>query len=813
MTAPFLSRPKPRNARAGGPLPPGRATRGECHPHELPGVLDWFAGIDVLSLDCFDTLLWRDCHAPTDLFAALPAINAFQRMHGEQRARHIAHARGVYDVTLDEIYRSIMPNAAEADRARAIAAEIALEAEHCHGFAPAIALMREARRRGLSVILVSDTYFSAGQLQDLIARAAGAEVAALIDRIFVSSAHGLPKAAGLYREVLARLKARPETVLHIGDNPAADVEAVRPFGVRTLHLKQFTPRVQQQLRQESAISALLFGHDPQAIQAPQPHRPALAMDGPRLARPAQQFGFATLGPVLFGFDRWLRDEARALAADGGTVHWLFVMRDGYLPLRMHQALGPVASAQAIEISRLTATFATFAHDPAILRYLDEQRGVDPAILARQLRLPADLIARLCGGVNHAKGWAALCDWCRLAENRRPIVAAAQALAQRLIEHVRRAAHPAPGDTLMLVDLGYSGTVQSLIDPLLREALNVHVAGRYLILREVQATGQDKQGYLGADQHDHVLLNAMTANVSLIEQLCTTAQGSVIDYHADGRPLRDVNLIGKSQGTVREEVQQGCLAFAGAAPGHVERPVALWRRAAAATLMRLMFLPLREELAVVRAFEHDVNLGSSETLALFDPAVAHEGLLSQGLFYQKGARRMFLPAELAEEGMPARLTHLVMQRFHLPLAAGDFAADTGLVPVILSDADKATRVELPVRPTHDGYQALCIPVGTGQFVAAIPFAAVAAYVEVHAVFAMPAREYLDGRHDTHRRQTRIVPQLEGITALTEHLWHCPNPGGFALLQPPQAKDENNLVIVVVFRAVGEKPRGQAAMHTN
>ena len=58
-----------------------------CLPHQLPDVLDWFSGLKVLSLDCFDTLLWRDCHAPTDLFATLPAINPFQRVHGEGRAR------------------------------------------------------------------------------------------------------------------------------------------------------------------------------------------------------------------------------------------------------------------------------------------------------------------------------------------------------------------------------------------------------------------------------------------------------------------------------------------------------------------------------------------------------------------------------------------------------------------------------------------------------------------------------------------------------------------------------------------------------
>lgn len=781
--------------------------RNWCLPDELPTVLDRFAGIKVLSLDCFDTLLWRDCHAPTDVFAVLPETNPFQRVHGERRARQMAHAaRGVHDIGIDEIYRAIMPRARDGDRAQAVAAEIDAEARACYGFGPTIVLMREARRRGLQVILVSDTYLSPRQLHDLVGRAAGAEVAALIDRVFCSSTYGRPKAAGLYREVLARVKARADQILHIGDNHGADVDGVAPFGVHTVHLRQFSERTVQQLRLESAVAGLMYGHGHGRLQSPQPHRAALALETPHLDGEAQQLGFATIGPVLWGFDQWLREQARDLAADhGGRVHWLFLMRDGFLPMQLHAAAGAQALTHAIEISRLTATFANFAQDTAILNHLDDNRGIAPDVLARQLRLPAETIESLCTGRSAAHGRDALIAWCRAPANRRSIVKSAQALSERLVAHVRNTVRPAPGDTLMLVDLGYNGSVQSLIDPLLARSLNVHVAGRYLILREVQRSGLDKRGYLGGESRDHVLLNAMTANVALIEQLATAACGSVIDYADDGTPVRGANAIGKRQSEVREAVQRGCLAFATAATAPIVRAngahdLETWRHANAATLMRLMYLPMREELEVVRAFEHDVNLGTSETLTLFDPEVARNGLMQQGLFYQKGVRRMFLPAELAEEGLATRLTHLATARFHMPLAAADFAGYSGHTAVILSDAHAATQVLLPIRPTHDGFCVLCIPVGASRFVAAVPFGTISPYVEVRSIVAMPADEYLNSRHDSENRCCAIVPQFDRITALTGHLWHCPDPTGFALLPPP-AKADTNLVIVIVFRAVG------------
>src|SRR3546814_3639437 len=53
-------------------------------------------------------------------------------------------------------------------------------------FAPVIALMKDAKARGLPIILVSDTYLSEAQLRQLIEEAAGRDVIDMVDRVFVS---------------------------------------------------------------------------------------------------------------------------------------------------------------------------------------------------------------------------------------------------------------------------------------------------------------------------------------------------------------------------------------------------------------------------------------------------------------------------------------------------------------------------------------------------------------------------------------------------------------------------------------------------
>ena len=798
-------------------LPP--APPSQLLPHELPGALTYFPQVRLLSLDCFDTLLWRDCHAPTDVFTELTHVNIQQRVLGEVKARRISSLAGRgNDVPIDEIYAQAMPNASRAERAEAIRAELEAEIRHCYAFVPTVELMRAAKAKGLTVIIVSDTYFDEKQLRELIARAAGEDVSRLIDRIFCSSHYRKPKAGGLYADVLRNLKRKPSEILHIGDNPGADVGGVVPFGVNALHLKQFHEEIEQQLRLESCISTMLHPQGTQAMTAPQPHRSAIAHWTPQLTDEARHFGYAVIGPVLTGFDRWLAGEAEALQqARGGQVHWLFLMRDGHLPMRVHRSrVGDDnhAPGHPVEISRFTATAASFVNDKAINAFMDTGQGTMPDVLARQLMLPETDIQRMCEGVSPLEGTRALQAFLKKPAVRRHIQKSAQTMANRLIAHVRKQANPQPGDTLMLVDLGYNGSVQNAIDSLLTKELQVHVAGRYLLLRETEMTGLDKAGYFGVEHYDLRALNAMSGNVAVLEQLCTTETGSTIAYTEAGDPVRKANDIKSHQSNVREAVQEGCLHFAESHCAHALRAQSpdqadLWRRANAATLARLMFLPMPYELRVFENFEHDVNLGTDETVALFDPAIAERGLRQQGMFYQKGVRRMYLPAELASQGLATSLTHFAASRFALPLTVSDFGGNGILLPVIYSDGREVVQTTFNARPTHDGYYALCVPISDCRYSVAVAFGEICEWVEVDSISAVPSAEYLENQHDSHTREVPLSAIFEDVDVVSDNLWHFPKPTGIALVNPPERKDDTKMLLVVVFRPVVRREVGASA----
>lgn len=787
-------------------------------PHMLPSALDGFPDVQVLSLDCFDTLIWRDSHAPKDIFSRLPGASLPQRTWAEEQARKSAMlGKNRNEVSIGEIYALLMPNSSPAERNEAIEAELAAEARHCFAFAPTVELMREAKSRGMQVVIVSDTYFDSNQLRELIARAAGEDVAGLIDRLFCSSSFGKSKAGGLYGEVLPKLKARPDQILHIGDNPHADVAGVAPFGVNTLHLRQFTEQTEERLRLESAVSSMIHPHDGEDVTALQPYRATLSAVEPRGGDAAENLGLTTLGPILHGFENWLRAEAEALGErHGGTVHWLFLMRDGHLPRLVHEVAGDFGHSHAIEISRFTATASSFTGDRDIQSYVELELGIRPETLARQMLIPEAEIASVVGGMSPLDASYALLREMRKGPRVKQTVRASRAFAERLVAHVRRVVNPADGDVLMFVDLGYNGTVQNRVDALLADALKVHVAGRYLLLRETDCPGLDKRGFLGIDNYDVYTVEAMCANVAVLEQLCTTTMGSVIDYTEDGEPIRRGSDLKDRQSEVRDRIQAGCLRYMHEQRDIVIRAetaddVALWRKAAATVLTRLMYLPLEEELAVIERFEHDVNLGTDRKVALFDPDEARRGLRRRGLFYMKGSDRMYLPAELKGHGLGPKLTLFAHKRFGLPFSFGDFSDSRISLPVVFADQDDVAMREITATATHDGYFLAAIPVGDCRYSAALQFGALFEWLQVDSVRFLPVEDFMSERHGSSDSEIAAEPLIEDMEQVAPYLFHCMSETSFMMVHPPRRVDDRPMMLAVVFRPLVERIETPVQVH--
>jgi FMN phosphatase YigB (HAD superfamily) len=738
---------------------------------------------------------------PQDVFAGFGDAGGGiePRVAAEKAARErCAHRDGAGEATIEEIHTH---RAGHPDPT-GVARELELEAQHCYAFAPTVALIAAARAAGLGVIVVSDTYLSEPQLRALIAIAAGDDVAAQIDRIFCSSEYGVSKSAGLFVPVLAALDVPPSAILHVGDNPCADGDAADAAGLNAVHIRQFDQATEKRLRLEAAASVMIDPATRVSKPAIQPHRAALALrDG---GDPAWSIGHDVFGPVFDGFARWVAGEATTLARDTGRpVKPLFLLRDGFLPQQVSDALG--SGGAAVAISRFTARRASFTDIVAVQDYLDIETTERLDVLAAQLGL-TEAEARKIGATG-----AAFRRNVTQPDAIRRIVSRSNAFARRLIAHVVRDGQIERGDVVMLVDLGYNGTVQRLITPALETALGVTVTARYLLLREAGVSAQVKSGLIDPRHYDNRTLGALARQIAIVEQVATSGAGSVVDYAENGRALHRPNRVSPAQAETRSAIQAGVLAFARTAPAAVHRaPLSDdaegRRRMVAAILARLLFLPQAEEIALFGAFEHDINLGTDDLVGLVDGNGAGAGLRRRGLPYLRSVERMFLPGELQRHGLALNLSLFAANCFELDLRASDFQVAPLAVPVLLADVTRQTTGDFDAFATHDGYHALTIPVGDARFGVGIQFGMIADIVQFDEIaFYRVADFHRDNRAPP--RPIAAAPVHDAMTCVADGLWQC-GDNSLLFVPPPAMSKPEPLLLSVVFRPV--VPRAKVAL---
>ncbi len=786
-------------------------TKMTIRAHELATLLDRAPdGITTLSLDCFDTLLWRNTHAPRDVFAEidLPGGGIEPRSWAERNEQRLARVTtGSHEIHLDAVWKRLLVNGDDAAVAQAIDGELAIEARHCFAFAPTVELMRAAKARGLSIIIVSDMYLSESRLRDLLRRSAGEDVLAMIDHVFMSCEHGCSKASGLFTPVLKAIGARPDQLLHVGDNKAADHDGAFAAGIHAVHLEQFDAEAAQRLRLEMVANVMIDPAVRVTIPAYQPHRAAVAMRASDDI--ADVVGHDVIGPAMHAFAEFIHAEAQAMAKRiGKPVRPLFLMRDGHLPCRVYDALYPDSGAAKVELSRIVATRATLTDDAALDRFVEENvHAVSPAGFVRALMLePGEVSAALRKPTVEGQ-MAALAKLVRQGDIRRRIFRRAKGFQSRTLAHLRRAG-VADGEAVMFVDIGYNGSVQNVIAPMLEREMGLTVAGRYLFLREKFLSGLDKRGLIGIDLIETRAMHALATCVAVVEQMCNVEQGSTIDFAPDGNPIREDYVLNPGQHAVRERIQSASVDFAIHARAAMHSVPAsddmlARRRMASAILTRLLFLPLPREIELFRAFDHDNNLATSQIERLLDPAGAEEGLRRRGLSYVNETGRMYVPAEIARHGLPLNISLFTTSRFGLDIRNSDFQVGGIDVPVLMLDAAEQAVVPITAFPTHEGWYRLAIPVTRPGLTVAIQLGKLWSSVQLGDATWTPA-----DRHDIDRAVDRTPAMMvpDAMRELAPDLYAAEETG--LLIVPPSGRERQ--VLSLIFRPLHPRTAADAAV---
>jgi FMN phosphatase YigB (HAD superfamily)/CTP:molybdopterin cytidylyltransferase MocA len=642
------------NAPARPEAEPARAPEARTTDARLARAISLLNGPDVkvLSLDVFDTMVWRRAPEPVDVFPMVarrleqegrlsaqitPRVFQKLRIAAEARARaqRDAQGRGV-EVSLEDIYAElpfyVAPKSSPEDLARV---ELDAERDVLMPDLDVLELMRFAHASGKQVIAISDTYLSGQELHALLESSFAGEAA--LDRIYASSDHAVGKTSGMFDHVLQDLKLEPRQLVHVGDHPEADVESPSKLGIPTVHFERGT-RYFDAVRQREQ-----HHHDPDrpylegdagltALRGKLLHRTELDQLAPEL-KPFWAYGAACLGPALAGFAEWVVESATVAGAT--TAHCL--MREGELLAELIDGAAgymvadvrgkPIwlsrhvcARASIFEGSERELRTMLVRRRPPTVRQLCETLGVDVETSAK-LRESAD--ARLD---DVATLDATLAELSSDPELRQAIVNSARVLRERVMEYLRREA--GGEERLVLVDLGWGGTIQSLVYQLLRRDIAVGggdkllLEGLYLVTQELALQraidGLELYGFLGAFGVPGPEVRSIMRSPEILEQVCMPDVGSQVDLTSDLEPVLGDSVDERiPQAAQRAAVQAGIRAFqrewaryAVLLPGR--RPSLTtpeMREQLVAQVTRALVSPTEQEATVFGAWIHDENFGS------------------------------------------------------------------------------------------------------------------------------------------------------------------------------------------------------------
>ena len=574
--------------------------------------------IDILSLDIFDTLLWRKIPSPEDLFLILgkslkeegwliPAVSsesfAQLRISAEQSARlEKEYALKTTEVTLPEIYWQLQSlfiqlstdqmlakdskGIYDSDVSTVVEKEVALEQELIQFDQNIFNLILYARQKNIRIVLVSDTYFEESHILQLLESACllpNPPILPYIHRLFLSCECGCDKKDGLFLQVIKDLNVNPRKILHIGDNYKRDVLPAAELGIKTLYYQKYEAAFEEILEREwtqDSFKRERFLDRKEGDFGITSLRTKIAhyVDLLHLKREDQffwKYGATILGPVLLGFVHWIYSQCSAMKES----QVFCLMREGKLYAELIERFAPCFPEHKLEakhlwVSRLFITHASigYAHQSELMKTMNaflEQFTIE------------NFCSYLGLNIDNMPKWSRyrhvmledpalrkkfILDLIRNPSLRHQIIQTASAKRERFLKYFSGLTHLSSPAQMTLVDVGWNGSAQGAMQQILHltgSPLKLH--GLYLGTTETTNTdllrGIIREGYLFRGGHPPCN-NAHKKGCYVLEQTATaeTGVGSLQDIDEDGNIITSPLLIPPKQKKQAELVQKGIFAL-------------------------------------------------------------------------------------------------------------------------------------------------------------------------------------------------------------------------------------------------------------
>lgn len=264
---------------------------------------------DVVAFDVFDTLLFRDAAAPSDVFVLMEQTGQAPIGFAQKRKEAEALARTPgQEVTLAEIYAQ--PPLAGVDPQAEIDAEYRIVTANRE----LLSAVRYLHEKGKRVYAISDMYLSQKDVTRMLERC-GYD---FLDGVYVSSSYGVQKRSGkLYRVFLQENGLSPSQALFVGNDRRSDIAGAALAGIKGFLVPPPKP----------------LDYYPAAADTQQGVLQAFLRNRLPVGDRWQKLGFSVVGPLLTAFAAWLHD----MPANQGE-NLLFLARDMYLVRKIYAVL-------------------------------------------------------------------------------------------------------------------------------------------------------------------------------------------------------------------------------------------------------------------------------------------------------------------------------------------------------------------------------------------------------------------------------------------------------------------------------------------
>jgi predicted HAD superfamily hydrolase len=680
--------------------------------------------IKILSLDCFDTLLWRKVATAQDVFYDLqhrPAfkalgITASERVQAEQLARRIVYARfGIGDVRLSEIYRLGLSWLSEDQIHALMEDELAEEIETCYTFPATNQLILDAQSLGLKIIIVSNTYLEENQLRRLLAAVLPQATFAAIDMIFCSCEFGLFKQAGLFKKVLQKLSVPANHILHLGDQEV-DLIAPSALGMHALRLVQDKEIIAEIFRLQVIAGTIADPTIRDTHSMPCPFRALFSMTDISKDKPEQLIAYVSLGPIMYAFARHIFSIAEQVRHSGKNPRILFIMRDAYLPSLACEVLAGEPIGKKVLINRFVTIAASFRNPEDVLNYLLQFSNLSSADYCRQFLLQDELAHAFHEIAKNASNQEQL--YLALIQNKeilKSIFKNSAAFRLRLKRYLEKEIELKKGDTVILVDLVASGSTQYWLTPLFLEMGADDVIGCYFcgLHRTVFNLGGKKpiKHYFLSPEHPSIFL--LEKRLSLLEAMCNSLTDSVIDFDDDGNPATAIRFSVNSEHMDKvKRIQNECLSFIQDAKNHFNNimsppPISMLRDITLAELVRHVYLSTDVEMDYLNNFNLEDNYSLKQS-SMSSNAQQQLHLLHRGIgFLQLPYKIHFLRRVANLDFMIALMTK---HRLNLMLSTNDrnLQQETLTAKMTTSSSPLPEHIHVPMMSTVDGFLAAIFP---------------------------------------------------------------------------------------------------------